>query len=48
MNAANETLISRGGIYGAIHEAAGPGLLHECQKLNGCETGHARSHKASN
>ena len=34
-----KTLISGGGICGAIHEAAGLGLLHEGQKLNGCETG---------
>ena len=27
------------GIYEAIHEAAAPGLLDECQKLKGCETG---------
>ena len=39
MNAISETLISEGGINGAIHEAAGPGLLHECHKLNACETG---------
>ena len=39
VNAANETLISGGGTYEVIREAAGPGLLQECQKLNGCETG---------
>ena len=38
VNTANETLISRGDICGAIHEAAGPGLLHECQKINVCGT----------
>ena len=38
LNAANETVISGGGIDGTIHEAEGPGLLHECQKLNGCKT----------
>ena len=36
VNAANETLISGGGIYGVIQEAVGPELLHECWKLNGC------------
>ena len=40
VNATSETLISVGGITGAIHEAVGPGLLHECQKLNACETGN--------
>ena len=36
VNATSETLISEGGIDGAIHELAGPGLLHEFQKLNAC------------
>ena len=40
MNATSETLISGGDVKGAIHEAVGPGLLHECQKLNACETGN--------
>ena len=38
VSAVNKTLISGGTIYGAIHEAAAPGLLFECQKLNRCET----------
>ena len=38
VNATSETLISGSGTYGAIHEATGPGLLQEFQKLNGCET----------
>ena len=41
-NATSETLISEDGIDGAIHEAPGPGSLHECQKLNACETGHCK------
>lgn len=48
VNAANDRLLPGGGVCGAIHRAAGPGLARACAEIGYCPTGQVRVTKGFN